>query len=104
MKFQVMTTAWKMIKDKLFTNLSDALKAAWAKVKLTVKLKLGAVDFIFEKLDGSIRKAKGTLNSEMFEYETKNQKTMKSELILTYFDLDVREFRCFYITKLKSVL
>jgi len=44
-----------------YTTFSEALTAAWKIIKLRMAMKLGAVAFSFMKVDGTLRKAIGTL-------------------------------------------
>lgn len=57
---QVMNMAWSFIKKKGL-SLSEALKLAWSNAKLKTALKKGVVEFAYRKLDGTIRRAVGTL-------------------------------------------
>jgi hypothetical protein len=57
---EVMTLAWQFVKRNGFT-LSEALKAAWANMKLKKVMALRIAKFYFKKVDGSIREAYGTL-------------------------------------------
>ena len=89
----VMQTAWQFFKQ---TGLSfaDCLKKAWANFKLQKKMKTEIVKFYFQKVDGSVREAWGTLRADMLpEVGESNRK--KNETVQTYFDTEVNEFRCF---------
>lgn len=65
--------------------------------KLRLKMKDGAVSFEFEKKDGSIRKAKGTLKNDLIpeEHRSDDRKRKTSETVFNYFDLDKEDWRCF---------
>lgn len=56
-----MKLAWQFIRKNGFT-LSEALKTAWANVKLGVAMAKGIVKFYFQKVDGTRREAYGTTN------------------------------------------
>jgi len=72
---------------------SESLKKAWQLYKLNKDLHAGKVSFYFEKKDGEIRKATGTLKID-YEFKTQNQPNPK---IFTYFDVDANAFRCFKV-------
>lgn len=57
MKSEVFKTAWQFIKADIFTTFSEALKAAWAKVKLVYALRAGLAYFSFRKVSGEVRNA-----------------------------------------------
>lgn len=46
-------------------TLSEALKVAWANVKLHAAMQTRIVKFYFQKVDGTIREAFGTLKSSI---------------------------------------
>jgi len=96
MKSLVFKTAHQL-RDQ-FTSWSKCLAYAWQLVKLKYRLLSGVAEFSFYKVDGSIRKAKGTLKSNYFNYEPKGQKPNHSTF--TYFDLEKNSFRCFKIENL----
>lgn len=88
-------TAWNLIKNHSCTK-SEALHKAWELLKLRKSLRKGVVSFIFKKVDGSVRRALGTLNlgSSNKESDTEHK---RNESIFTYFDLQKDAFRCFKI-------
>jgi hypothetical protein len=68
-------------------------------------LKEQPVDLKFEKKDGSVRKMKATLKSDMVvEYEKKTDKEkVVNEEVLSVFDLDKNEWRSFRLESLKEI-
>lgn len=89
---KIMKLAWQFIKRNGFT-LSEALKEAWANIKLVNAMHKGIVKFYFTKVDGSKREAYGTLNSEVVPPvggERKNNDTCQ-----VYFDTEKQAWRCF---------
>ena len=58
---EVMSLAWSFVKRNGF-SMSEALKVAWANLKLKAQMKSKIVKFYFQKVDGSVREAYGTLN------------------------------------------
>lgn len=72
---------------------SESLKKAWQLYKLNKDLHKGEVVFYFEKKDGSIRKAVGTLKID-YTFKTESQPNPK---IFTYFDVEAGAFRSFKV-------
>ena len=91
---EVMSLAWQMVKKNGF-SMSEALKTAWANLKLKAEMKNGIVKFYFQKIDGSVREAYGTLCEKLMPAVTGTDKRAKNETVQTYFDTEVNEFRCF---------
>ncbi len=89
----IMQTAWQFFKQ---TGLSfkDCLKKAWANWKLQHKMQTEIVRFYFQKVDGSVREAWGTLRADMLPEAGENRRK-KNDTVQTYFDTEVNEFRCF---------
>jgi len=75
------------------------LSKAWQLYALMKKMKTQAVTFYYEKKDGSLRKAKGTLQ---VEYQNKTDKP-KNTAVFTYYDLEAKGFRAFQIQNLIKV-
>lgn len=89
---KIMKLAWQFVKRNGFT-LSEALKEAWANIKLVNAMHKGIVKFYFTKVDGSKREAYGTLSSEVIPPvggERKNNDTCQ-----VYFDTEKQTWRCF---------
>ncbi len=61
---EVMTLAWSFVKRNGY-SLSEALKYALANKKLARELHNRICKFYFQKVDGSIREAFGTLKSSL---------------------------------------
>lgn len=93
MRAKVFTLAWQFVKKNGYT-LSEALKAAWANIKLVKQMSTKIVKFYFRKVDGSIREAYGTLKADLLP-ETKGTERKKSETLQLYFDTERSEYRSF---------
>lgn len=74
-------------------NWADCLRKAWQLYRINKEMHKGSISFYFEKKDGEIRKATGTLKID-YEFKTQNQPNPK---VFTYFDIDAGAFRCFKI-------
>ena len=80
---EVMSLAWQFVRKNGFT-MSEALKCAWANMKLN-----------FQKVDGSVREAYGTLNKKLMPTIAGTDNRKKNDTVQTYYDTERQEFRCF---------
>ena len=76
-------------------GLSEALKKAWANFKLRLQMGKGIVKFYFQKIDGSIREAYGTLSEKLIPTTIAGEKRAKNANVQTYWDTERQEWRCF---------
>lgn len=91
---EVMQMAWSFVKRNGY-SMSEALKCAWANLKLKAQMKQRIVKFYFQKVDGSVREAYGTLCEKLMPAVTGTDKRAKNETVQTYYDTEVGEFRCY---------
>jgi len=98
---QVMSLAWGFVKRNGFT-MSEALKVAWANMKLKAKMKAGIVKFYFRKVDGSIREAYGTLSAKLMP-QTSGSGRKSNETIQVYYDTEKSEYRSFKRANLVTI-
>lgn len=89
---EVMSLAWQFVKRNGYT-MSEAMKVAWANLKLKGEMKKKIVKFYFKKTDGTLRQAFGTLMSDRVP-ETKGTKKT-ADNCQVYFDCEKEEWRCF---------
>ena len=89
---EVMQLAWSFVRKNGY-SMSEALKCAWANLKLKAALKVKIVEFYFKKTDGTLRQAFGTLMSDRVP-ETKGTKKT-ADNCQVYFDTEKEEWRCF---------
>lgn len=90
---EVMSLAWQMVKRNGF-SMSEALKIAWTNMKLKSEMKNRIVKFYFQKVDGSLREAYGTLKDNLLP-ETKGGDRKQNETTQTYYDTERQEWRCY---------
>ena len=90
----IMQMAWQFVKRNGFT-MAEALKAAWLNFKLRAAMALRIVKFYFQKVDGSIREAYGTLNPSMVPVASDSDNRRKNDTVQVYYDTEVQDFRCF---------
>ena len=84
-------------------SLSEALKRAWANFKLRVKMLNGITKFYFQKVDGTIREAYGTLNSRFVPSATGTDNRKQNNTVQVYFDTERQEWRCYKKLNLLSI-
>jgi hypothetical protein len=94
--------AWQFVKRNGFT-LSEALKIAWANMKLEMRMRAAIVKFYFLKVDGSIREAYGTLKEGIVPAITGNDNRRKNDTVRVYYDTERQEWRCFKKANLVKV-
>ena len=90
---KIMVMAWQFVRRNGYT-MSEALKVAWRNFKLRAKMQTTIVRFHFQKVDGSIREAFGTLASHMTPC-TKGTGRKANDTLQTYFDTERQDWRCF---------
>lgn len=73
---------------------SVCLSRAWALYRLTRQMHNGIVTFAYEKADGSLRKAKGTLKDVQNRIKGTGKPNYKT---VRYFDVDKQSFRSFKV-------
>lgn len=95
---EIMNLAWQFVKRNGFT-MSEALRCAWANIKLKAKMQKGIVKFYFQKVDGSLRESYGTLKESLLP-ETTGSGRKPNATVQTYFDTERSEWRCFKIANL----
>lgn len=90
----IMQMAWQFVKRNGFT-MAEALHAAWLNFKLKVAMAVRIVKFYFQKIDGSIREAYGTLNANIVPATSGNDNRRKNETVQVYWDNERESWRCF---------
>ena len=98
----IMTMAWQFVKRNGL-ELSEALKKAWQVFKLKAKMAKGIVKFYFQKVDGSIREAYGTLRADLLPEIKGDDNRKKNDTVQTYYDTEKESFRCFKLVNLVKI-
>ena len=96
-----MNLAWQFVKMNGFT-LSDALKRAWLNFKLRTRMAKGIVKFYFEKIDGTLREAYGTLAENLIP-ETQGSNRKPNPTVQSYYDSEKADWRCFKLANLVRI-
>ena len=100
---EIMKLAWQMVRRNGM-SMSEALKTSWLNAKLKVKMYAGIAKFYFQKVDGSIREAYGTLKSDLLPDTTGNDNRRKNDTVSVYFDTEKSEWRCFKKANIISIV
>ena len=98
----IMQMAWQFVKRNGFT-MSEALHAAWLNFKLKVAMAVRIVKFYFQKVDGSIREAYGTLNASIVPETSGNDNRRKNDTVQVYYDSERGDWRCYKKANLISI-
>ena len=98
---EVMKLAWQFVKKNGYT-MSEALKVAWMNIKLKGQMKKRIVKFYFQKVDGSLREAFGTLSERVIPAIQGASRKM-NDTCQVYFDTEKEEWRCFKKANLMRV-
>lgn len=97
----IMNLAWQFVKKNGF-SMSEALQMAWRNYRLRSAMVQRIVKFYFQKVDGSIREAYGTLKAEMLP-ATGDSGRKPNPTVQVYFDTVKNEYRCFKKANLLSI-
>ena len=98
----IMQLAWQFVKRNGYT-MSEALKCAWANFKLKAKMKTQIVKFYFQKVDGSIREAFGTLSERLIPATSGEDNRRKNDTVQVYYDSEKNNWRCYKKANLLSI-
>lgn len=99
---EVMQLCWQFVKRNGFT-LSEALKVAWANIKLKAQMKTKIVKFYFKKVDGTLREAYGTLAERLLP-AIQGTGRKANDTIQVYYDTEKEEYRCFKKANLINIV
>lgn len=91
---EVMNEAWRMFRIT-GENFSECLKRSWLLLKLKAQMKKRTVQFFYQKVNGEIRQAFGTLEESVISESIKGTGRKPNENLFTYFDKEKNEFRSF---------
>lgn len=97
----IFTLAWVFVRNNGY-SLSEALATAWRNIKLRKALTERICRFTFEKVDGSIRQAYGTL-AESLVPTTAGSDRRRNDTVQVYYDTEKHEWRCFKKANLLTI-
>ena len=96
----VMKSAWRFFR-MTGTSFPECLQRAWRNYNLVKRMLKGIVHFYFQKVDGTIREAWGTLSAGMLPEVGDGRK--RNDFVQVYFDTEKNEFRSFKKFNLVSI-
>ena len=96
----IMCRAWRLFRStgKAF---AVCLSRAWALYRLTKRMRAGVVRFAYEKADGSLRKACGTLHD--VASTVKRTERPDDGQTVKYYDIEAHGWRSFKVENLIAV-
>ena len=77
---EVMSLAWKLFRVT-GEAFADCLRKAWANFKLAAAMRTGIVKFYYQKVNGEVRQAFGTLSDKYINVEAKGSQRAKNDLL-----------------------
>lgn len=97
----IMQLAWQFVRKNGYT-MSEALKTAWANMRLKTEMKQRIVRFYYRKVSGEVREAFGTLQEKLLP-PTQGSGRKPNDTLFTYFDTEREEYRSFKRANLLSI-
>ena len=97
---RVAQMAWRLVKNFSF-SMSEAMKSAWAMVKMRDRMNFDVVEFVYNKVNGEERVARGTLSHEIVP-QTKGERSAPKDCFV-YYDNDKEGWRSFKINNFVRV-
>ena len=100
-KSELFSLAWQFVKRNGLT-MADALRTAWRNIKVKMMMSERIVKFYYQKVDGSIREAYGTLKSDLIPAIAGSDRK-KNDTVQVYYDSERESWRCFKKANLISI-
>jgi len=91
---EVLNLAWQFVRRNGY-SMSEAMRCAWANIKLRRAMTGRIVRFYFQKVDGSLREAFGTLAEGIIPAVAGTDTRKKNDTVQTYYDTEKQEWRCY---------
>lgn len=98
---ELMKRAWMLVKVYGF-SMVEAMKQSWKVLKLKEALKKGIIKFYYQKLNGEVRTAWGTLKEGLIP-KLKGTDHKKNESLITYYDNEKQAYRSLKIVNLIKI-
>lgn len=98
----IMSLAWQFVKRNGMT-IADALRIAWRNFKLKSAMYNGIVKFYFQKVDGTIREAYGTLKTELLPPIQGEDNRKRNDTVQVFYDTEKQEWRSYKKANLVSI-
>lgn len=93
-RHEIMSLAWQFVRKNGY-SMSEALKTAWRNIKVRMLMKTKIVKFYFQKVDGSLREAFGTLATSLIPATNAESNRRKNDTVQVYYDTEKEDWRCF---------
>jgi hypothetical protein len=93
---RVFKMAYEMVKAT-GKSFAVCLSRAWALYRLTKAMKEGIVTFTYEKVDGTLRRAKGTLKGVQAFVKGTAKESAENYKTMKYYDTEACGFRSFRV-------
>ena len=90
----VMSLAWRIFRVTGI-SFSDSLKRAWAVQKLAKAMKTRIVEFFYQKVNGEVRQAFGTMKEDVIHDKVKGTGKAKNDDLFNYWDCEKQAWRSF---------
>jgi len=100
---EILTLAHQIRRQNQFLSWGQCQAQAWQVARLRAALRAGATRFTFQKENGEVRVAYGTLNQQFFEYEYKGSDRAENPTAIKYYDLDKNAWRSFRAERILKV-
>ena len=100
---EVMSNAWRFFKVT-GESFADCLKRAWQVYKLAKEMKKRTVQFFYQKVNGEIRTAWGTLKADLIPDTACTDNRKKNDSVMVYYDQEKASFRCFKIANFVKMI
>ena len=91
---EIMSNAWRIFRVT-GESFSECLRRAWQVYRLAKAMKSQIVQFFYQKTNGEIRQAFGTMKDEVIHDKVKGTGRRKNEDLFTYWDTEKESFRSF---------
>lgn len=91
---EIMCDAWRMFRVT-GESFSACLKRSWMVFKLRMQMKTRKVQFFFQKVDGTIRQAFGTMLENVIGGKVKGCGRKPNSDLVVYYDCEKDAFRSF---------
>jgi len=97
----IMQAAWRFFRIT-GESFADCLKRAWVNFKLVQQMHTRIVKFYYQKVDGTLREAWGTLRADLLP-KTEGDDRKRNDTVQVYYDTERQEYRSFKRLNLVSI-
>ena len=99
-----MLLAWQLYRaNKGQIHFGQCIVAAWKVLRLNAALQEGLVRFSFQKMNGEVREAVGTLKPDLFTAPPKGTDRVEYMTLVRYYDVEKNAIRSFRAERIIQV-